>query len=320
MRLAAYALQKLVHTALLLAGVVGLIFVLLELAPGDVCDSWISPELDAMTIAGLRASLGCDLPAAERALRVLRSLVTFDLGMSTSTQRPVLDLIREAAPNTLLLSVVTVGVAQVVGASIGVVQAMRGGRVDRLLSLATLTIASVPHFWLAMLLVLVASPPLPGAGMVDPVLHEALSPVGRLLDRGVHLILPGAALGIAAITVHARYMRAAMGEALAQDYIRTARAKGLSERDVVLRHALRNALLPMITLLGLELPTLFSGAVVTETVFAWPGMGRVMVGAILRQDVPLLTGCALVFATLVVLGGVLADMLHRLVDPRLRAP
>lgn len=314
-----YLLRKLAITPLLLVGVVLLVFGLVELAPGDVCDAWMSPDMDPATVDGLRRSLGCDLPALERAARLLWSLATLELGVSTSTQRPVVELIAAAAPNTLALALVTIGVAQVVGSAVGVFQALRAGRwQDSLLSILTLVLASIPHFWLALVLILVASPPLPGAGMVDPVRHELLGPVAQVVDRLVHLVLPAAAMGLTAVAVHARYMRAAMVEALGQDYVRTARAKGLPEHRVILHHALRNALLPMITMLGLELPGLFSGAVVTETVFAWPGMGRVMVGAILRQDVPLITGCTLVFALLVVLGGVLADVLHAAVDPRLR--
>jgi peptide/nickel transport system permease protein len=150
------------------------------------------------------------------------------------------------------------------------------------------------------------------------VVHDYMPPLAQAWDRLLHLVLPATALGLAAAAGDARYMRSSMLEVLQADFVRTARAKGLSERTVLLRHAFRNAMLPLITLLGLNLPFLFSGAVLVEYVFAWPGMGRVIVGAIQSQDVPLVMGCFFVFTLLVVAGNLLADLLYAVVDPRVR--
>jgi peptide/nickel transport system permease protein len=153
--------------------------------------------------------------------------------------------------------------------------------------------------------------------MVGPT-YDFLSPAAKLVDRVRHLVLPGVAMGLASAAGEARFMRSSMLDALHQDYVRTARAKGLSEPAVVLKHALRNALLPVITLLGLNLPALFSGAVLVETIFGWPGMGRIVYQAVDAQDTPLLTGCFLVFTLLVVAGNLLADVLYAVADPRIR--
>jgi peptide/nickel transport system permease protein len=154
--------------------------------------------------------------------------------------------------------------------------------------------------------------------MVDAVEHDFMTVPEKLVDRLQHLILPGVALGVASAAGTARYMRSSMLEVIRQDYVRTARAKGLSERKVVFKHALRNALLPIVTLLGLSLPFLFSGSVLIEIIFAWPGMGRVIVGAIFAQDTPLIIACFFVFTMVVVLGNLVADLLYSLVDPRIR--
>lgn len=315
----AHLFRKLVLAVPLVVGVLLLVAALVELSPGDACDAWISPDMDPRTIAGLREAFGCDLPFGARLARTAVSLAMLDLGVSTSRHVPVADVLLEAAPNTLLLSAVTLAVALVVGACIGVVQALAHRRpLDAALSVVTLVLYSVPGFWLALLSILLFAPPLPSSGMVDPVLAGVLSPWEAAVDRLAHLVLPGFAMGVAAAAADARYVRSSLVEALQQDYVRTARAKGLPEARVVLHHALRNALLPLVTLLGLQLPALFSGAVLVENVFAWPGMGRVIVAAIFAQDVPLLTGCLLVFTLLVVAGGLLADVLYAVVDPRIR--
>jgi peptide/nickel transport system permease protein len=197
-----------------------------------------------------------------------------------------------------------------------------GSRFDRICSVVTLTLYSIPAFWLGLMLVLVFGQDLgwlPVSGVVDPVLYPTRSVLGKLFDRGMHLILPAMTLGLIGAAATARYQRAAMLEVVRQDFIRTARAKGLSEPAVAL-HALRNAILPTITLLGLALPMLFSGAVLVETVFAWPGLGRLAFEALLRRDYPVVTGAATFVALAVVAGNLVADVLTRLADPRTREP
>ena len=318
----AYFARKLLLAIPLLVGVMALIFFLVELAPGDACAVFVNPDMDPATIAQLRESFGCDRPMLERFVLQMLNLATFDFGISISQQRPVVDIILEAVPNTLQLSLVTIVVGMSAGVTMGIVQAIRQRRFeDGAISVGSLLFYSMPGFWLALMLQLVFSlywPILPSSQMTDPVTYDYLSFGGKLLDRLEHILLPGMAMGLAGAAGDARYMRSSMLEVIQQDFIRTARAKGLPERRVILKHALRNALLPIITLLGLNLPFLFSGAVLIEYVFAWPGMGRIIVGAISTQDVPLVMGCFMVFTVLVVAGNLLADLLYAIVDPRIR--
>jgi peptide/nickel transport system permease protein len=194
-------------------------------------------------------------------------------------------------------------------------------RADTALSLVTITLYSTPVFWLGLLLLVVFGQGLgwfPAGGATNPIAYASLSPAGRVLDRLHHLALPALTLGLAAAGYTARHQRSALLEVLGQDFVRTARGKGLRERAVLLRHALRNALLPTITIAGLAFPVLLSGSVLVESVFSWPGMGRLAAEAIGQRDYPLVTGAALLAAVMVVLGSLLADLAARLADPRLR--
>ncbi len=318
----AHLSRKLLLAVPLLLGVMTLIFLLVELSPGDACDAFLSPDMDPDVIATLRERMGCDAPAVERFGRQMLNMAQLEFGTSIAQQRPVTEILLEALPNTVVLSLVTILLAQGVGIAVGVIQAVRRRTaVDGTLSVVTLLFTSMPGFWLALMLQLFFAlgwPILPSSGMKDPVIYDYMPPMAQLLDRALHLVLPATAMGLAAAASDARYMRSSMLEVIERDFVRTARAKGLPERTVILRHALRNALLPMVTLLGLNLPFLFSGAVLIEYVFAWPGMGRVIVTAIQTQDVPLIMGCFFVFTLLVVAGGILADLLYSVVDPRIR--
>jgi len=208
------------------------------------------------------------------------------------------------------------------GLALGVYQAVHARRLpDVGLGLATLFLNSVPTFWLGLLLLLVFGEWLrwfPVGGVVDPVLHGSLPWAGRIADRLWHLALPALTLGAVGAAATARYQRAAVLEVVGQDYVRTARAKGLPERRVVLVHALRNALLPLVTLLGLSLPFLLTGAVLVESVFAWPGMGKLAADAIFRRDYPVVLAAAMAASAMVVLGNLLADVLYAVADPRIR--
>jgi peptide/nickel transport system permease protein len=194
-------------------------------------------------------------------------------------------------------------------------------KLDRTLSIATLALFSTPAFWLGLMLLLVFSQVLglfPVGGVSDPVLYPSLTPWGKILDRLWHLCLPALTLGLLGAAGTARYQRAAILEVVRQDFVRAARAKGLTERAVITRHALRNAFLPTITLFGLTFPTLLSGTVLVETVFAWPGMGKLSADAVLRRDYPLVLGATVLAAVMVVLGNLLADIAYRIADPRTR--
>ena len=317
-----HILRKLITVLPLLWGVVTLIFVLIELSPGTAVDKYITPDTDPVIRELLIRKFGLDQPSGYRYLLMLGNVARFDFGMSLDMQRPVFDIVAEALPNTILLSLVTLCTAYPVGIAIGTFQATRAGRLpDTATSVTSLFFYSMPGFWLAMMLQLVFAYQLdllPTSGLYDVITHDDMSTLQSLQDRALHLVLPGVLMGIAGSAGIARYMRSSLLEVVRQDFIRTARAKGLPERIVIGRHALRNAMLPIITLLGLSLPGLFGGSVLIETIFSWPGMGRVIVGAILNQDTPLLIACFYVFALLVVFGNLMADLLYAVADPRIR--
>ena len=306
-----------------------LAFALLHLAPGDpLTDSLERAAMDEGAKARWRATYGLDRPLPEQYARWLLSVARGDLGWSFSQQRPVAEVLRDALPNTLLLVGVALLVAIPAGVAIGATQAAartrgdaRGRAADRALGVATLVTHSVPEYWLALgALALLAYriPLFPAGGMLDPVSHDYLPLAGRILDRLRHLVLPVGVLALALLTTVARHQRAALVEVLGEDHVRTARAKGIGERAVLGRHALRNALLPVITLLGLALPALVGGAVFVERVFAWPGMGLVAVQGVEGRDYPLVTATVVVGSACVAMGGLLADVLHAWADPRVR--
>jgi peptide/nickel transport system permease protein len=307
--------------AVVVFAVATLVFVLLQAAPGDpltIVGERVSPE----DLERLRRSFGLDRPVLEQYVRYLSNLVRGDLGLSLTQHRPVLAALADAIPNTLLLAGAALFVDFTLGVTLGVFQATRRNRPgDAALSLVSITLYSTPVFWLGLVLLVVFAQGLgwfPAGGSTDPIAYPGLSPAGQALDRLRHLVLPALTLGLAAAGYTARHQRSALLEVLGQDFVRTARAKGLPDRVVLLRHALRNALLPTITLAGLAFPVLLSGSVLVESVFSWPGMGRLAADAIGRRDYPLVTGAALLAAVMVVLGSLLADLAARAADPRLR--
>ncbi|MBI2403015.1 MAG: ABC transporter permease [Gemmatimonadetes bacterium] len=320
--MAAFLARRLGAAVLVAFGVATITFLLIHLAPGSpLAGSGENPYVSAEAIAQMRRNFALDRPIHIQYVRYLTNLLRGDWGLSFTMHRPVLDAFRDALPNTLLLAAAALLVDFLLGVTVGTLQGMRpGSRFDRVCSAVTLTLYSVPTFWLGLMLVLVFGQELgwlPVSGVVDPALYHARDILGKLWDRAAHLILPGLTLGLIGAAATARYQRAAVLEVIRQDFIRTARAKGLSERAVAV-HALRNAVLPTITLFGLSLPVLLSGAVLVETVFAWPGMGRLAFEAIQRRDYPVVTGAATLVALAVVAGNFVADVLTRIADPRTR--
>jgi len=323
----AYILRRLLGAIPLLLGVATLIFFVLALAPGDPTAAYFSPNLPAEVLEQIRRNFGLDQPIYIRYFKWLGSFLTGNFGYSFAQSRPVADILLEALPNTLILAGVSLVLVFLVGVISGVVQAVRQySLLDGALSVITLFFYSMPSFWLALMLMLIFSLKahewgwpiaLPPTGITS-VDYEFLSLGERIRDRVVHLILPVTTLTLALAAGVARYTRGQMLEVVRQDYIRTARAKGLPERQVILRHALRNSLIPVVTLLGLYLPFLFSGAVFIEVIFAWPGMGRIIVDAIFMRDYPLVMATSFLFAVMVVLGNLIADVLYAVVDPRIR--
>ncbi len=318
-----YAVRRLIGAIPLLWGIVTLLFLLLHLAPGDPTTAYFNPNVSPDVIEQMRRNFGLDRPLHEQYLRWLGSFLTADFGYSFSQFRPVRDVLADALPNTLLLGGVSLVLIFVVGCGIGILQAVRQySLTDHTLTFIALFIYSMPGFWLGVMLILLfASAPdplrLPLSGM-ESLDYDRLSLWGKLGDRTRHLILPTIALGLASAAAVARYMRGSMLETIDEDYIRTARAKGLPESRVVLKHALRNALLPVVSLLGLFLPILFGGAVVIEVVFSWPGMGRLLHDAILARDYPVVLAGSFLFALLVIVGNLVADLVYAAVDPRIR--
>ncbi|MBA3583589.1 MAG: ABC transporter permease, partial [Gemmatimonadetes bacterium] len=236
-----------------------------------------------------------------------------------SQHRPISEILKDTIPNTLLLSGIALVIIFVLGVVIGTVQAVRQySWIDNTATVSSFFIYSMPSFWLGLMLILLFGYKLQWlpASQMTVVNYEFMGSTDQLLDRLKHLILPAAALGFGGAAAVARYMRSGMLEQIRQDYVRTARAKGLAERTVVFKHALRNALIPVVTLLGLYIPFLMSGAVLVETIFAWPGMGRLIVSAIFQRDYPVVLASAFVLAVFVILGNLVADILYSVVDPR----
>ncbi len=316
-----YSLRKLLHAVPLAWAVVTLCFLLLEAAPGDVSGVLVPTGSSSAVREAIIAKWHLEAPLGERYLAAMHNLCTGELGVSVVRERPVLDLVLEALPATLTLAGTALAVMVLLGLFLGSLQALRRGSwLDRVATVASVGLHAVPAFWLAMLLVLCFAlwwPVLPSSQASDPM--AAYLPQGsRIWDRLVHLVLPAIALGAANAALVARHHRSALLEVLGHDWVRTAHALGLGRWRVLLRHALPAALLPTITLLGLALPFLFSGSVVVERVFAWPGMGSLVFDGIRNQDTPLVLGCFLIYGLLVVLGGLLADLASAALDPRIR--
>jgi len=319
-----YIARRLIQAAVIVAIVAAITFALIHLAPGDPFSALLdNPNVSEKVRATLRAQYGLDRPLLEQFVRYVNALAHGELGWSFSHDRPVLDVLASALPNTLLLMSVALVGSFVLGILLALVQvARRGSAVDHSISGITLFFFSMPDFWLGILALLAFTywlPIFPVGGAVDPVMHEFLGLGGRIMDRLRHLALPALTLTVLASASVARFQRAALLDVLPADYIRTARLKGLTERQILRRHALRNALLPIITLLGLSFPALLTGAFFIEKIFAWPGMGYAVVNAIGARDYPLVVGGVIIGSILVTLGSLIADLLYAWADPRLRA-
>ena len=325
-----YVVRRLLQAIPLLLGIVTLVFIIIHLAPGDPTARYAQPGVSPEVLDQLRRNWGLDQPIYIQYLSWLRSFFTGDLGVSLAQNRPITAILAERIPNTLILSGVALLLIFAIGIAVGIVQAVRQySTLDTTLTLATLFIYSMPGFWLGLMLILVLAYKLhqvdwwpdaltfPASGMTS-IDYDLLGFWAKLGDRLRHLVLPSIALGVASAASIARYMRSSMLDVIRQDYIRTARAKGLPERRVILKHALKNALLPIISLFGLYLPFLFSGAVLVEHVFAWPGMGSTIVDAIYQRDYPLVMATTFVFAAFVVIANLIADVLYAVADPRVR--
>lgn len=303
-------------------GVVILTFLLLHAAPGDPVRLLLGPNATDEQVAAQREALGLNRPLPAQFVTWVARFGRGNWGVSIAKGQPVRQLLADAWPATVRLVGLSLLLSYLFGIVLGGVQAARSGsRTDTALSVASVTLFAMPGYWLGLMLVLVFTYwarwlPAFGAAGFDA---DYLSGGGWLVDRARHLALPLFTLTLIGIGGAARFVRGAMIETLSQPFIVTARAKGLTPRRVIGRHALRNALTPVVTLLGLSLPALFSGAVFVEAVFAWPGVGRVLVEAVQARDYPVVMAATTVSALLVVAGNLLADVLAGWLDPRVRS-
>ena len=300
----AFVVRRLMLAIPTLIGVMIVVFLLLYVAPGDPVQDMVGERADAETIARLRKELNLDEPVAKQFVLYAGGVLKGDLGNSYITQRPIIKDIQERFPKTLLLAGTAMLLASVLGITIGVLSARNpGGWFDRLgLGLAYLGI-SFPVYWVGLILILIFA-----------VTLKWLPPSGY---GGIeYLILPALALGSRSIAFLARVTRSSMLEVLGGDFVRTARAKGLRERMVIGRHALRNALIPIITVLGLDFGYYLTGSILTETIFSWPGIGRYVVNAIARRDLPAINGTVLFLSIVFVLVNLITDLAYAKADPR----
>jgi len=312
---------RLLHAIVVLFLVTTVAFFLIHLAPGDPFDV-VDARVSEVIRERWRTQFGYDKPLVEQYARFLWSVAQGKLGYSHSLHIPVSQALAVAIPRTLALMGTGLVLSFAIGMWLGLFEARHWGtRTARATNAISLLLYSLPDFWLALMLLLAFGywiPILPAGGMVDVVLHDYMSPARAAWDRIQHLILPVTTIVLLAAVLVARYQRAALLEILPSEFVRTARAKGLDERDVVRRHAWRNALLPMITIAGLAFPSLLGGAVFVETVFNWPGMGLLVTTAICTRDYPLVLAGIIVGAAMVVVGTLLADIAYGLADPRVR--
>jgi peptide/nickel transport system permease protein len=290
-------------------------FGLLQAAPGGP-SIMTSPDMSPLDAARIRENLGLNDPIYVQYVRWISASVRGDFGISFIDSRAVSDLILERLPSSLLLTATALLEAIVFGVAAGVVAALKRGSIyDHALGLLTAIGVAVPTFWLAILGVLVFAVQLrvlPTSGM------RTLGGEGGLLDVLWHLLLPSFVVSVTFMARFARFTRSGVLEVLGRDYVRTARAKGLVERVVIVRHALRNALIPLVTVVGFALPVLVGGTAIAETIFGWPGMGRLAVDAAFRRDYPVVMGVTMAVAVMVVLSNLLVDLLYLYLDPRVK--
>jgi peptide/nickel transport system permease protein len=316
-----YIVRRILLAIPLLLGILTILFFLVHLAPGDPTTIYLNPDIDPAVAQMMRKSLGLDQPLIVQYFKWIGSFLRGDFGYSYGLHRPVIDVIKDSIGHTALLSFAAIAVIFALGIMVGVISAVRQYSVlDNVLTFITFFFYSMPTFWLGLMLMLLFSYKLGylPSSMATSFDYEGMSWAGKIGDRIAHLALPALALGVGGAAGVARYTRGSLLEVIRQDYIRTARSKGLSETRVILKHALRNGLITVVTLFGLYLPFLFSGAVLIETIFAWPGMGRVIVSAIFQRDYPLILANTFIFAGSVVIGNLVADIAYCLVDPRIR--
>lgn len=329
-----YALTRLLWLPIVLWAVATLTFGVLRLVPGNAADVIFTLNLPQEQVERFKAQWDLDKPVSQQYVAFISDVLRGDLGTSMTSAVPISRLMYERIPPTIELAVTAMLLSAVIGVSAGVISAVTRRRsIDFLVRSGSLLGMSVPWFWIAIVLILVFSVQLkilPVGGriaggmdyeritnfmVIDMIATQNWAALGSHLR---HLLLPSAAIGLTSAGFVARLTRAAMLDVMNRDYVRAARAKGLIERTVVIRHALRNALLPVMTFLGLQFGALLGGAVITEIVFSWPGLGRMLLDGILRRDYPVVQATVIVVASIYVVVNLIVDVLYHVVDPRLR--
>lgn len=318
-----YLLKRVLWAIPLVLAITCFSFFLMKMAPGDPMAHMMDPSIDPAMVVQIRANLGLDLPWYLQYFRWLRAVLSGNMGYSMLTGQAVFEAMLSRLPATLFLSVITLVVSWVGGTLWGLLAARYAGqRLDRGLSFLAVVLLSLPTFWLGMVFIIVFSLKLdwfPSSGMGDPMLYDGAA-LTRFFDMFWYAVLPVLTLSLGSMAAVSRYVRYEAASVFRQPFILVVRARGLSEWRIALRHVWRNTLLPMITLMGMELPGLVSGAYLIEFIFSWPGMGQLLLSAVFSRDYPLMMGGLLVTAVLIVFGSLLADLAYRFADPRIRRP
>jgi peptide/nickel transport system permease protein len=318
-----FLFQRFFQLLISLFGITLLTFAIIHLAPGDPTDlqTTLNPQVSAQARENLRRLYGLDRPLYIQYLDWLRRFVTWDLGRSFVDGVPVVEKILERLPITVTINLLTLALIILIAFPIGILSATRQYSLfDKATTLFVYIGFALPSFWLALLLMLLFGVyrgwfPLSG---FQSLAAAQMGPLERVIDWMRHLTLPVLTASLIGLAGYSRYLRSEMLEVIRQDYIQTARAKGLSERQVIYKHALRNALIPVVTLMGLELPTLIGGSVIIETIFAIPGMGQLSFQSVLARDYPVIMGLTVFAGVLTLIGSLLADLFYRWVNPRIR--
>lgn len=316
-----YIVKRLLQMVPILIGITFLSFIIIQMAPGDYLDQLrMNPQISESTIEKLKHTYGLDQPVIFQYFKWLFNALLFDLGFSFSYNMPVIELIKDRLPNTLFLSITSGLMAWLMAIPLGILAAVKpNSLIDKSVQIFSFTFMSVPSFFLAFLLLFFAVKTglLPTGGSTSPD-YESMNTFEKILDRLWHVSLPAFVLAITSLAGLVRLVRSAMIESLQSEYVLFARAKGLKEKDIILKHALRNALNPFITILGFEIASLLSGSALVEIIVNWPGMGMLMLDAVLSQDLYLVMGGLYIGSIMLIIGNLIADILLAKLDPRIR--
>ena len=316
-----FILKRLIQMIPLVFGITFISFIIINLAPGDYLTSLkMNPQISQETLEQLKKTYGLDKPLIVQYFQWLWNALQFNFGYSFSYNVPVIDLIKERVPNTLFLSITSAVLAWGLAIPLGILSALYQNKfIDKVIQLSSFTFMSIPNFFLAFLFLFIAVKTgiFPTGGATSPN-YEALSPIEKILDRLWHVSLPALVLAIGSLAGLVRLMRSAMIEALNSEYVKFAIARGIPKKKIIFKYALKNAINPFITLLGFEIANLLSGAALVEIIVNWPGMGKLMLDAVLSQDLYVVMGGLYIGAIMLIIGNLIADILLAKVDPQIR--